>query len=435
MPPTVLLCTVGGSPEPIVKAIEARRPDHVVFIVTAKGGSDGRGSATQVTGPVPAPPALPPGRAPDLRTIPERAGLPAGAWELLEVEADDPDSAFWACRSKLREVLRRHPTATIWADYTGGTKSMTAALITATIDLGANVKLQVVSGERADLIKVVSGTERAQPIAIDVILAERALDQAAHLWSNFGYAEAALILEPRLGDLARAESVPEKFRKYLAMAVYASHALAAWDRLDHREALKLFQVHALDKRAKLGPWLQPLRTLVQLDKRQPLLLLDLWHNAQRRAARYQYDDAVARCYRLVEATAQYLLASKHGIHTDKVDLAKLPEASRSKWAEELGGKREAGLAKAWRLFIELNPEHAAAKKLSQRSQGKKPLEELDEWIKLRNGSLLAHGFEPLGRDGWDRVNFWMQRHWLSAVWPSLAADLDMPQLPTKLPAM
>ena len=38
--------------------------------------------------------------------------------------------------------------------------------------------------------------------------------------------------------------------------------------------------------------------------------LDLWRNAERRAVQGRYDDAVARCYRMVEWTAQWLLRTR-----------------------------------------------------------------------------------------------------------------------------
>lgn len=418
MPRTILLCTVGGSASPIRTAIRTARPDFVRFLVTAEGGPDGGGSRGQA------------------EKLAAELGLADAAYDIHTLPADDPDAAGILCDGHVAELRRRWPNARLVCDYTGGTKSMSAALMLAGIkDPQAGVVLQLMKGDRRDLEKVADGTERPVRVAVDALLAERALDRAARLWASFGYAEAAAVLAPHLDDLAAAESVPAPFRERLAAAAHASEALAAWDRFDHAHALRLFRDHALDKRAKLGSWLQPLRALAHPDKRQPLLLLDLWHNALRRAARGQYDDAVARCYRLVEATAQHLLASRHRIDTDAVDLARLPERIRSKWEKELGSKREAGLAKAWRLFLDLDPDHPAAQHLARPWQGTKPLKGLDDWIALRNRSLLAHGFDPLGRDGWDRVQEWMQRHWLAMVWPGLGCALDLPQLPNELPAL
>ncbi|MCS7269419.1 MAG: hypothetical protein NZ704_15320, partial [Geminicoccaceae bacterium] len=62
----------------------------------------------------------------------------------------------------------------------------------------------------------------------------------------------------------------------------------------------------------------------------------------------------------------------------------------------------------------------------------KPLAALEKWIELRNLSLFAHGFEPVGRDGWEAVRRWMERFWLDAIWPHLGCEDRLPQLPTSL---
>ena len=50
-PRVILLCTVGGSHQPIVTAIRESRPDHVCFICSGKDPGTGRaGSDVQVLG-------------------------------------------------------------------------------------------------------------------------------------------------------------------------------------------------------------------------------------------------------------------------------------------------------------------------------------------------------------------------------------------------
>ena len=49
--PKFLLCTVGGSHEPVLTAIRALDPDHVVFVCTGRDPGTGRaGSEQQVVG-------------------------------------------------------------------------------------------------------------------------------------------------------------------------------------------------------------------------------------------------------------------------------------------------------------------------------------------------------------------------------------------------
>lgn len=429
---TVLVCTVGGSPEPIVKAIEKRRPDRVVFLCTGPSGRN-PGSRVQIEGPVP-PPAPSRPQPADPRPIPERAGLARGSFDIVEVPADDPDAVFWRCRQLLRE-LRADPAwkdAQVWVDYTGGTKSMTAGLLAAAIGLDEATRPQLVTGERADLVQVRGGTERTVEVPVDAMLADRVLAQAEALWGKFAYAAAAALLEPLARSLAVADRAPEDLRRLVSSALRASELLAAWDRLDHATALQLLRDHRLGSTGLLRPYDQPLRKLAHADKRLPLLLLDLWHNAMRRAARGEFDDALARCYRLVEATAQHLLQTRFEIDTGRLEpsrfLDRLPEKERADWQ----GRKVAGLLDAWRLFMKLDPEHPAASALDRGRADGKPLAQLDDWLRRRNYSLFAHGFDPVGRDGWEEVRRWMERYWLDAIWPHLDGRDELKQLPTSL---
>lgn len=48
---TILICTVGGSHQPIVSAIQEQQPQHVIFICTDKDPATGRpGSINQIEG-------------------------------------------------------------------------------------------------------------------------------------------------------------------------------------------------------------------------------------------------------------------------------------------------------------------------------------------------------------------------------------------------
>lgn len=431
---TVLLCTVGGSPEPIVKAIESRKPDRVIFLCTGPSERNA-GSRIQIEGPVPPPPT--PRPVPhDPRPIPERAGLAPGSWEIVEVPADDPDAVFWRCRQLLRALRAARATrdAQLWVDYTGGTKSMTAGLLAAAIGLDAATRPQLVTGERADLVHVRGGTERMVEVPVDAMLADRVLAQAEALWGRFAYAAAAALLEPVARSLAIAEGAPEDLRQLASRALRASELLAAWDRLDHPTALQLLREHQLASTKLLHSFDHPLRKLAAPEKRMPLLLLDLWHNALRRAAAGAFDDALARCYRLVEATAQYLLQTRHGIDTGKLNLEaphldRIPERERAAWER----REVAGLLDAWRLYGWLAPkEDPIVRALETERTDGKPLGQLQSWLRARNYSLFAHGFEPVGRDGFEEVRRWMERYWLDAIWPKLGCPYRLEQLPTSL---
>lgn len=61
-------------------------------------------------------------------------------------------------RSCAAGLAERFPGARFIADYTGGTKTMTAALVCTALERD-DVTLQLVSGARPDLVAVRDGTE------------------------------------------------------------------------------------------------------------------------------------------------------------------------------------------------------------------------------------------------------------------------------------
>src|SRR4051794_8445402 len=165
---------------------------------------------------------------------------------------------------------------------------MSAALLLAGIaEPHARVVLQLMRGARRDLVQVADGTERPVRIDVDALLADRQLERADRAWRYFGYAEAELLLAPARDNLEHAEAIPAALRARLVAAHAASRIFAAWDRFDHAAALELWADLPTAAQAELTDFARPLRCLASGDraKRESLILLDLWHNAQRRADR------------------------------------------------------------------------------------------------------------------------------------------------------
>lgn len=95
----VLVCTVGGSHEPIVTALRDARPDYVIFVCSGKDPATGRpGSEEQILRPGNIIKARPDDARPTLLNIPAQAGMPRETFEVLRVPADDLDAAFAANR-------------------------------------------------------------------------------------------------------------------------------------------------------------------------------------------------------------------------------------------------------------------------------------------------------------------------------------------------
>ena len=157
-------------------------------------------------------------------------------------------------------------------------------------------------------------------------------------------------------------------------------------------------------------------------KRTPARLWDLWLNAQRRAAQGRYDDAVARGYRLLEWTAQWLLGTV-GVDTSDLRPEQIPESISV--AANPDGKRQAGLRVAWALAA-----HHLGGDVA-RFVGAEDSHMLDQ-LRKRNYSILAHGDQPIAAQDWLAFSAWLD----SALIPLLqqqAAGVGLKVLAPQLP--
>src|SRR5690349_370720 len=137
---TILILPVGGSSAPVVTAISNYNPEYVVFIASAN--QEGRpGTRTTIDGP---------GNVCDVRAaqkcphckeeisahqakpaIVSQAGLGNSQYEIHEVAPDELNDCYTTCRRVLADLRTRYPHARLVADYTGGTKTMSTALVLA----------------------------------------------------------------------------------------------------------------------------------------------------------------------------------------------------------------------------------------------------------------------------------------------------------------
>ena len=414
----ILLCTVGGSHEPILTAIRETSPSFVCFICSGKDPATGKpGSDTQILGKGNIIKKSPKDDKPSLPNIPTQAGLREDQFEVVEVLADDLGQAFEKISATLLTLSRRFPNGRFLADYTGGTKTMTAALVTAALESDA-VELQLVTGSRTDLVKVRSGMESAIPANVERIRLERAMAPYIAAWQRFSYGEAAQGLaslpSPRDTELAA------KLRTLRDL----SKAFDAWDRFDHASALDLLEAYRPKIGQALAPYFNAIKMLVtESPAQEPMRLFDLWRNAQRRAAQGRYDDAVARVYRLLEWSAQWLLRKHCGIDTSDVSADRLPEGMNLAVNRE--GKLQAPLFAAWELVAHLTSGPASR-------FANKHRERLRDRVNVRNVSILAHGFTPVSKAEWTVFADWIEKQMIPMLLDE-AAGLKLRGAPLQLP--
>jgi len=295
---------------------------------------------------------------------------------------------------------------------------MSCALVLAALEVGT-IELQLVSGARPDLVRVQDGSERAAEVSVEGIRLRRAMESPLSGWDRFAYDEAAEGLQrlPMPRD--------RRLRPRLTRARQLSEAFAAWDRFEHQQARSLLLTYTKVVAEDLGDHLRALGGLTSgPEQREPLLLFDLWRNAERRARQGRHDDAVARVYRLLEGTAQWLLRRECDIETADVPRDRLPAGFDASPGRD--GRIQVGLWSAWKLVAALT-QGAAADFFTPHNTA------LLGHLQVRNQSLLAHGFEPIPSRQWESLSRWCEESFL----PVLAEEAERarvrppPQLPDR----
>jgi CRISPR-associated protein (TIGR02710 family) len=424
-----LTVRLGGSPQPIASALRILRPDVVWFLVS--DGKTGESSLSQVEdaeidyakdGAI---------RGPGLKFA---GGCPGNA-KTFPIPADDPDGAYKTCRLLLTDARKTYPNHQLVADYTGGTKSMSAALLMAAL-AQPGVEVQFMAGERADLARVKSGSEWPQRMGADFIMAERDFAAAEQAVAGYDYAAAQRLLADLSERLKNAAVTPPKsFRRRLEQASAWTGVMARWDAFSHREAARHARGSAWlrDVLAK-SSHLEPLLDLggQALGKPSWRLCADLWRNAERRGLRRRYDDAVARLYRLLEAAAQAHVSAKHGLDTGRLVPTELPESMRSSVIMKRDPKTGAAFAQlALNQTVQLLRERDSKDEFAAAYAGGGPDHRLQgpAWLVKRNHSILAHGFVTVDEKAWVEAKSWIETN----LRPFFRT-FEFPQLPLQIPS-
>lgn len=398
---TILILTVGGASAPLVGSISTYSPDYVVFI-TSKDQLDRKQSGSYMMVDTAGEPCdvRPEVKCPACKAVVTarqskpaivvQAGLSAEQYVVHQVEADDLNDAYVTIRRVLAELRRDNAEARLLADYTGGTKTMSAALALAALERG-DCELTLMTGARSNLQRVDEGTELAT--AVDTLgwRARRRISIAEELFDQYDYRAAQTTLE----ELAREMALPPALRNDVQQRVRLCRGFDAWDCFDHQAAQNLLQPFA----KQLGAHFQTLLALNGKTKNSGYEQVhDLMRNAERRADRGRYDDAVARLYRTAELLAQIRLELQYNLQTSDILVERLPEALRATYSAGRGddGKIRLGLQAAYALLSNLNDPLGAIYE-----QQRKPL---GTALTVRNHSILAHGRNPVGAAGYQELS-------------------------------
>lgn len=419
MPAKCLILTVGGSDEPLVSAIKHHRPDFIYFICSRnKPGQPG--SSEVVDGPehVTQKGLCCPHCKNEIKKTEAKPNLIsqsgyAGGYQKVEVE--DPD-----CFDEIyRKILNTMDEARgkgydIIADFTGGTKIMTAALaMSAALDPVCRPFLTV--SLRRDLVNA-GGACTHVAVNVETARVRQSLDVFDDLVSKSLYHSGCLILEQLLQKGLSAE---------LERQIKAKHrlcrGLALWDGFQYEKAMKYLEGCGQEHHKLL----EYLLKLIGKGKRsgyEPVF--DLVENARRQADNGFYDNAVSRLYRALELFAQTRLKQlgHDSSHLERtVEKLKDPEKWRRRANHQ--GVIEIGLKDSYTVLDEEDD-----------PTGKVFVEYRDRLmniLQVRNNSKLAHGDTPITEEGWYAFLSFMER-FLAECCASIKVSQEYVTLPTSL---
>ena len=428
MTQTALLLTVGGSPDPLLTSVREIQPSRVLFFTSDQSGRcvDGAGKPNERR--------LRDGGSEKLEnfvTLMQLQDFQAERDRILLEDVDDVQACYQQMWAKVLE-LRAEGWRSIAVDYTGGTKSMSAALLLLAVDESLDIHLT--TGLRDNTRSVQRG-QTTRGVGVTDMRTQRHLDrEVARSFRCFDYSEAHHLLQ----SLVRPRDLSRAMRLQVQFLAGVAEALAAWDVFDHQAAQECVDSSIFSKSIKVRERVQkPLQRLVGL--RQWLLgtgklpaqacgyelVEDLVLNAQRRAAVRRYDDAVGRYYRALEMLAQVRLKLQFGIETGAVKAEQIPEGMRSRYLASEESEAKLGLRDAYSLLRDLNdpmvgPLFAEREKV------------LINALSIRNNSLFAHGYQPIGPEQYEQF-LRFAGDFLDQLLERLYGKAHrIPQLPTRL---
>jgi len=402
---TLLIASVGGTCEPVVQTLLRWRPVRAVFVPTRET----RHFIEPICESARAAGFVLPDANRDECMLPSGENLTACIHALRRLDGFVAD---W---------LRRGQGFRLAVDYTGGTKTISGALV-------------LWARRWPCIFSYVGGKARTRDGVGVVITGQEQVVACSNPWNALGYQAAeqacAAFDSGRFGTAERILEdtrvrVDEQRVKQEMTALFSVvNAYSAWDRFDHRAAVnKLAQLNRYenDLRAVLGE--QPAAELLELslEHREFLekivnsadatteLVRDLLANALRRAREDRYDDAVARLYRAVEAWAQIRLRDGFGIDTSQVPCDRIPEPLRDRWMPRAAsGNLSIGLQDAYELLEALGDPVGSDFRNLDLNGPKSPLA-------ARNRSILAHGWHPISRSDYDAL--WSKLQALTCIAP------------------
>ncbi|WP_337867917.1 TIGR02710 family CRISPR-associated CARF protein [Meiothermus sp.] len=396
-PNTVLILGVGQTLEPLEFALAEHTPQGVVF-VASQGSQAAAGELIR------------------------RYGGSLRYHTLLLDDPEDLGEVFRKGRLALQKALEWEARVIV-ADITGGTKTMSAGLVLALT--GQGVTFSYVGGEARDgQGRVKSGSERLRLLEDPTYrYGLREWEGFRRAWNQCDYRAAQEFLDELL---ARPLTPSEK--RFYEHLKGVTEGMLEWDLFYHKAAWQKLEAHLEPALSIAEAWGHgtKVRVLQELQQAQArlraildregkptlALLADLLANAQRRASRGRYDDALARLYRAVELAAEADLFERTGIELRR-------DSTYPDKLQDLAGRKTPGLKEALGLAFEIDTRLGNTGTLAQQLYGDYS-SKLQGLLQQRHSSILAHGVKPVKPEALEGLQNYLGEKGLEAApaWPN-----------------
>ncbi len=292
----------------------------------------------------------------------------------------------------------------IVADFTRGTKAMSAALVLAAVrhDLP---RIRYITGKRDQRGMVEAGSEVVSEFETRLSTGGKLADLALNFFRRGNFSGVLDVLPDPRNPLI-APFYPEEILDLSAGVRGMAAFYAAWDRLDYSGASRIelpadkprgewaAYFPTRDMRSWVGSLQAPLpKNFAQKAGRLRKLAADLLANGERRIRDLQFEDAVLRAFRVVELVGQ-IRCLDHGYDTEHLNpddpaVRSVPAGSHGadRSFAGRGPKEERFPRRKAAELLKVLKDPMASKLIRHAESGVLSAED-------RNLSILIHGFEP-----------------------------------------
>lgn len=387
-----MLISVGGAETPVIWSIKHHAPNNIIFFVSQI-------SRSQISTKI-------------MPAIFTAIGKLIDHEFIVSPDEQDIGESTRILFNEVPKAMTKMGLKASWpqiVDYTGGTKTMSAAMVWAASKypcrfsyIGAN---STTARSKGGLGIVMDGYEKCliQENPWDR-LAYFAINDAIKLFNRGQYANAAEQFSSITGKVT-----DNKAKRVFAILSDIVEGYAQWDMFNHKTARHLLN-HNLKPLTDIAeterfylPDLKQTQKIVAENveflnglKPQQLswfMIHDLLANALRRAQlEKKYEDATARVYSAIEKIAKYQLQLKYGIDNSKCPKNRIPEPLRAEYIQRYSNSPatlQFGVIASFNLLKAFDDIYA--KRFFDR-------EHITQHLTERNYSILGHGMQSIDQD-------------------------------------